>query len=298
MSSSTLERSATLELSRQAARRSALSQTLLLHAVVITLGLMFAFPLYWMLITSFKSRGELDLIPPSLWPMTFRPANYYEALLSSPSRYFPRFFLNTTVYTLLAIAGNLLSNTLVAYGFARIPFRGRNFLFVLVLSTLMVPSQVLLIPQYLLFKQFGWLDSLLPLVVPQFFGSAFYIFLLRQFFLTIPRELDEAATIDGANHFDIFWRIIVPLSRPIVITVFALSFVSHWNDFFGPLIYLNSNEKLVLSVALRLFIVPGQETPMHWLMAASVVSVLPVIIVFLFCQQAFVRGIAMTGLKG
>lgn len=298
MSSSTLERSAALELSRQAARRAALSQSIIVHAVVIALGVTFAFPLYWMLITSFKTRGELDLIPPSLWPMTFRPENYYEALLSSPSRYFPRFFLNTTVYTLLAITGNLLSNTLVAYGFARIPFRGRNFLFVLVLSTLMVPGQVLLIPQYLLFKQFGWLDSLLPLVVPQFFGSAFYIFLLRQFFLTIPRELDEAATIDGANHFDVFWRIIVPLSRPIVITVFALSFVNHWNDFFGPLIYLNSNDKLVLSVALRLFIVPGQETPMHWLMAASVVSVLPVIIVFLFCQQAFVRGIAMTGLKG
>ena len=144
----------------------------------------------------------------------------------------------------------------------------------------------------------NWLDSLLPLVVPRFFGSAFFIFLLRQFFLTIPRELDEAAIIDGANHFQIFWWIMLPLSGPILITVFALSFVELWNDFFGPLIYLNSNSKMVVAVALRLFAIPGAQLPIHLLMAASVVSVLPVIIVFLVCQRYFIRGIALTGLKG
>ncbi len=298
MSSPAIERSAVMVAHRQAARRTALAQSVMLHAVAIALAIVFVFPLYWMIITSLKSVGELDLIPPSLWPLEPRPQNYYDALLSSPTRYFPRFFWNTAVYTVLAIIGNLISNTLTAYGFARIPFRGRNFLFVLVLSTMMVPSQVLLIPQFLLFKQLGWLDSLLPLVVPAYFGSAFFIFLLRQFFLTLPRELDEAATIDGANYFDIFWRIILPLSRPILITVFALSFVNHWNDFFGPLIYLNSNDKMVLSVALRLFVVPGMETPMHLMMAAAVVTVMPVIVVFLFAQRSFVRGITMSGLKG
>jgi ABC-type glycerol-3-phosphate transport system permease component len=297
MSSSALEQSGALVAGHQAARRTELIRSIGLHLVVIVLGLIFAFPLYWMIVTSLKSQSELDLIPPSLWPTQPTVSNYPTALLSE-SRYFPLFFWNTFVYTFLGIVGRLISNTVVAYGFARIPFRGRNFLFVLVLSTLMVPGEVLLIPQYLLYKQLGWLDSLLPLVVPQFFGSAFYIFLLRQFFLTLPRELDEAATIDGANHFDIFWRIILPLSRPVLITVFALSFVNFWNDFFGPLIYLNTREKLVASVGMRLFIVPSMETPMHLLMAVAVVSVLPVIAVFLICQQYFIRGVALTGLKG
>jgi ABC-type glycerol-3-phosphate transport system permease component len=297
MSSPAIERTAGLAAATGARHRTATGKSVVLHAVVIILGLTFAFPFYWMVITSFKTVGELDLIPPSLFPLQPHPENYPLALLKE-TRYFPLFFWNTAVYTFIGIIGRLLSNTLVAYGFARIPFRGRNFLFILVLSTLMIPGDVLLIPQYLLFKQFGWLDSILPLVVPQFFASAFYIFLLRQFFLTIPRELDEAATIDGANHFQIFWQIMLPLSRPILITVFALSFVNFWNDFFGPLIYLNSTEKMVVSVALRLFIVPGTETPMHLLMAASVVSVLPVIVVFLFCQRAFVQGVVMSGLKG
>jgi multiple sugar transport system permease protein len=297
MSSPAIERTAGVAAATSTARRAALSKAVLVHAVVITLGLVFAFPFYWMIVTSLKSVGELDLIPPSLFPLQPHPENYPNALLQ-PTRFFPLFFWNTLVYTVIGIIGRLISNTMVAYGFARIPFRGRNFLFILVLSTLMIPGDVLLIPQYLLFKQFGWLDSILPLVVPQFFGAAFYIFLLRQFFMTIPRELDEAATIDGANHFQIFWQIMLPLSRPILITVFALSFVNFWNDFFGPLIYLNSREKTVVSVALRLFIVPGTETPMHLLMAASVVSVLPVIVVFLFCQRAFVQGVVMSGLKG
>lgn len=297
MSSSAIEQAAARTVPQAAARRRFSLQQVILYVIVIGLGIVFAFPFYWMVITSLKHPSELDQIPPTLFPFTFRPQNYVDALLQ-PTRYFPTFAINTVIYTTLGIIGRLFSNTLAAYGFARIPFKGRNFLFVMLLSTLMIPYEVLFIPQFLIFKQFGWLDSLLPLVVPQFFGSAFYIFLLRQFFLTIPRELDEAAVIDGANQFDIFWRIMLPLSVPILITVFALSFVNFWNDFFGPLIYLNSKDKMVMSVALRLFIVPGTETPMHLLMAASVVSVIPVVIVFLFCQRAFVQGVVMTGLKG
>ena len=270
---------------------------ILTYVLVVGLAILYAFPFYWMVVISFKHVSELDTIPPTLIPLHPTLQNYSDSLLQ-PGRYFPTFFKNTAIMVVLGVVGRLVSNTLVAYGFARIPFKGRSALFVLVLATMMVPESVLLIPQYLLFKTFGWLDSLLPLVVPRFFGSAFYIFLLRQFFLTIPRELDEAAIIDGANHFQIFWWIMLPLSGPILITVFALSFVELWNDFFGPLIYLNSNSKMVVAVALRLFAIAGAQLPIHLLMAASVVSVLPVIIVFLICQRYFIRGIALTGLKG
>jgi ABC-type glycerol-3-phosphate transport system permease component len=281
----------------QAVRKPLPVGKIVVYALVIILGFLYAFPFYWMVATSFKSIGELDLIPPTLVPLSFRWENYPEALLQ-PTRYFPLFFWNTTVMVTLGVIGRLFSNTLVAYAFARIPFKGRNSLFVLVLSTLMIPEAVLLIPQYLLFRQFGWLDSILPLVVPRYFGSAFYIFLLRQFFLTIPREYDEAAVLDGANQFQIFWRIMLPLSGPILITVFALSFVELWNDFFGPLIYINTRDKMVVAMALRLFVAPQLPTVMNLLMAASVVSVLPVVIVFLICQRYFIQGVALTGVKG
>jgi multiple sugar transport system permease protein len=269
----------------------------LAYVLIVILAILYAFPFYWMVVISLKNIRELDTIPPTLIPLYPTPQNYLDALLQ-PGRYYPLFFKNTAIMVGFGVIGRLVSNTLVAYGFARIPVKGRSVLFVLVLATMMIPESVLLIPQFLLFKTFGWLDSLLPLVVPRFFGTAFFIFLLRQFFLTIPRELDEAALIDGANHFRIFWSIMLPLSGPILVTVFALSFVELWNDFFGPLIYLNSQSHMVVAVALRLFAVPGQQLPIHLLMAASVVSVLPVILVFLVCQRYFIRSIALTGLKG
>jgi multiple sugar transport system permease protein len=281
----------------RAARKPLPIGKIVVYTLVIVLGFLYAFPFYWMVATSLKSLGEMDMIPPTLVPLAPRWENYPEALLQ-PTRYFPLFFWNTTVMVTLGVIGRLFSNTLIAYAFARIPFKGRNALFVLVLSTLMIPEAVLLIPQYLIFRQFGWLDSILPLVVPRYFGSAFYIFLLRQFYLTIPKEYDEAAVIDGANHFQIFGRIMLPLSVPILITVFALSFVELWNEFFGPLIYINTQSKMVVAMALRLFVAPQLPTVMPWLMAASVVSVLPVIIVFLVCQRYFIRGVALTGIKG
>jgi multiple sugar transport system permease protein len=267
------------------------------YLAITVLGAIYAIPFIWMLLTSVKPPYDLENIPPNWIPSVWQWENYPNALFKE-TRFFPTFYRNTLVYVGLAVFGQILSCTLVAYGFARIPFKGNRFLFTLVLSTMMLPAQVLLIPQYLLFRELGWLNSLLPLVVPQYFGTAFYIFLLRQFFLTIPRELDEAALVDGANHFDIYWRILLPLCRPILITVFALSFVAHWNDFFGPLIYLNTKDKMVVATALRLFVpTDALPTPIHELMAASVTSVIPVIAVFFFCQRAFVRGITMTGLK-
>jgi multiple sugar transport system permease protein len=271
-------------------------QTVLGYVLVTALGILYAIPFLWMVSTSLKPPWDLDNIPPNWIPSVVQFENYPNSLLKE-TRYFPLFFRNTLVYVGLAVFGQILSCSLVAYGFARIPFKGSKLLFTLVLSTMMLPAQVLLIPQYLLFRELGWLNSLLPLVVPQYFGTAFYIFLLRQFFMTIPRELDEAALVDGATYLDIYWRILLPLCRPILITVFALSFVAHWNDFFGPLIYLNTQDKMVVATALRLFVVPALQLPIHELMAASVTTLMPVIAVFFFCQRAFVRGITMTGLK-
>ncbi len=277
-------------------RRIRVVEMAMSYPLATGLAIIYAFPFFWMVSTSLKPIWDLDRIPPLLFPTQVAWENYPNALLG-PTRYFPLFFKNTVVYVGLAVLGNLISCTTVAYGFARIPFRGSAFLFGLVLSTMMLPSQVLLIPQFLIFKEFGWLDSIKPLVIPSFFGSAFYIFLLRQFFMGIPREIDEAAVMDGANHLDIYARILLPLSTPILITVFALTFVSHWNEFFGPLIYINSRDKMVVSMALRLFVQPQQQLPIHELMAASVTTLLPVIVVFLFCQRAFVRGITMTGMR-
>jgi len=265
------------------------------YVLVTFLGILYAIPFLWMVSTSLKPPWDLDNVPPNWIPTTVQ-IQHYPSALHKEGRYFPLFFRNTLVYVLLSVFGQLLSCTLVAYGFARIPFKGNRFLFTLVLSTMMLPAQVLLIPQYLLFKQLGWLDSLLPLVVPQYFGTAFYIFLLRQFFMTIPRELDEAALVDGANHLDIYWRILLPLCRPILITVFALSFVAHWNDFFGPLIYLNSPKQMTMAVGL-LFFKGDKDSLIHLLLAASTITLLPIVAVFMAAQRYFVQSIMMTGLK-
>jgi ABC-type glycerol-3-phosphate transport system permease component len=267
-----------------------------LYSLIIFLAVFYAFPFFWMISLSLKPVTELDQIPPRLLPINWAWSNYPNGLLD-PTRYFPLFFYNTIVFVGLSVFGKVLSCTLVAFGFARIPFKGRNVLFVLVLSTMMLPDQVLLIPQFLLFKQLGWLNSIKPLVIPNFFASAFYLFLLRQFFMSIPRELDEAAVMDGANYFDIYWRIVLPVSVPVLITVVALSFVGHWNEFFGPLIYINTKDHFLVAMALRLFIVPGQQLPVNQLMAASVATLIPVIVVFLICQRYIVRGVTVTGLR-
>src|SRR5579859_1145735 len=210
--------------------------TITRYVALTAFAAMYAMPFLWMLSLSLKPDTDLNRIPPNLIPSTITWSNYAEALLK-PALYFPRFFLNTLTYVVLSVSGELIVSAIVAYGFARVPFKGNALLFSLVLTTMMLPSQVTLIPQYLLFKQLGWLDSLKPLIIPSWFGGAFYIFLFRQFFMTIPREIDDAALIDGASHMGILWRIIMPLSVPVIITCIALGVVGRWNDFFGPLIY-------------------------------------------------------------
>jgi multiple sugar transport system permease protein len=270
--------------------------TVLRYVILTVLAVLYAMPFVWMVSLSLKPFTDINQIPPSLIPSRLAWENYPAALFQ-PMLYFPQFFINTIYYVVLAVLGELLSSAIVAYGFARIPFRGSNVLFTLVLSTMMLPSQVTLIPEYVIFKQINWIDTYLPLIVPSWFGVAFYIFLFRQFFLTIPRDIDDAAMIDGASHFDILFRIMIPLSVPAVITCVALAVVNRWNDFFGPLVYINTTQKQVLAVALTYFNVPNQATYQNLLMAAAVVTVLPVILIFLFLQDYFVQGVTMTGLK-
>ncbi len=252
-------------------------------------------PVWWMVSTSLKSMQEIFAYPPTFYPTTVHWENYIRAWNTAP---FTRYFLNTLFVTTIGVSGNVLSNSFIAYGFAKIQFRGRNALFAIVLGTMMIPGFVTLIPRYILFAQLGWIDTYLPLTVPGFFGNAFFIFLLRQFFMTIPNELIEAAKIDGANHFYIWSHLMLPLIKPAVATVAVFSFNGGWNDFLGPLLYINSEAKYTLQIGLQVFRGTVQ-TQWNYLMAASVLVLLPVILLFFFFQRYFIEGINVgSGTKG
>lgn len=223
---------------------------IIVYTLLIFCSLMFAAPLFWALTTALKSQTELYLFPPKWIPSVWKFSNFAEAWTTQP---FNLFLKNTLIVTSLSTIGQLISCTLVAYGFARFVFKGRNLLFLVVLATMMVPWEVTMIPQYMEFNYLGWINTLKPLIVPSWFGSAYFIFLLRQFILTIPRELDEAATIDGASKFGILVRIIVPLMGPSLILVAVFQIMSCWNDYLGPLIFLNDQSKYTLTLGLAQF---------------------------------------------
>lgn len=269
-------------------------QRFFVYFLLLVGAIVFMIPFAWMLSSSLKELPQIFVFPPKWIPNPVRLDNYAEALKRMN---FLVALKNTLTITVLCLIGQVSSASLVAYGFARIRFPGRDFLFALVLSTMMLPSQVTMIPMFILFRSLGWVDTFKPLIVPSFFGGgAFFIFLLRQFFLTIPKDLEDAARIDGCGRFRIFLQIILPLAKPALITVSIFSFMSHWNDFMGPLIYLNSEHKRTLAIALQSF--QGQYTA-DWnlLMAASVVVLIPVLVIFFTLQRYFVEGIVLTGLK-
>jgi multiple sugar transport system permease protein len=265
------------------------------YFLLIGLSILFLFPFVWMVGTSLTS-GEmvLDRNRP-FFPLNPVWSNYSEALTVLP---FGVFLGNTLIVSIMCVIGQTLSASLVAFAFARLKFKGRDPLFLLVLATMMLPSQVTMIPTFILFTIPGWIDSLKPLIVPAFFGGgAFFIFLLRQFFLTIPGELEDAARIDGCNSFGIYRHVILPLSKPALTAVALLSFIAHWNDFLGPLIYTQSEEKKTLALGLNAF--KGLHgTEYHLLMAASVAVLLPIVILFFFSQKYFVEGVVTSGVKG
>lgn len=255
---------------------------------------LFSIPFLWTVTTALKSNEQIFAIPPQWLPHPPQWGNFRRAWTELP---FPTFVFNTVFITVIATLGQVVTASLVAYGFARFKFTGRNALFLIMLSTMMLPSQVTMIPVFMLWRELRLIDTFAPLIAPAFFGGgAFTIFLLRQFFLTLPRELDEAAMLDGANPLVIWWRILLPLSKPALVTVVLFSFIAHWDDFMGPLIYLNSTEKYTVSIGLALFQdLYGRQ--LELVMAAALIHILPTIILFLVAQRYFVKGIVTTGIK-
>lgn len=263
------------------------------YLVLIVLSAGFSFPVLWMISTSLHDLSGVFAQPFEWVPEILRWENYGRAVSVLP---FPRFLLNTLMITLPVMLATLVSSALVAYGFARFRFPGRDTLFAVCLATMMLPGQVTMIPLYMAFSRLGWVDTYLPLIVPSIFGSPFFIFLLRQFFLTIPVEAEEAAVIDGAGPLRIWWSIILPQARPAMATVLIFSFVGTWNDFFGPLIYINSPEKATLTLGLNLMktqILGSGIVEWNVLMAASLLVLVPNILLFAFAQKHFVQGITM-----
>lgn len=256
-------------------------------------ALLFLAPLYWMIATSLKPEYEVFARPPVWWPSPPRWQNYIEALTTLP---FGRYGINTLIIAVFSVVGFTLSCTVVAYGFARLRAPGKNFLFVVLLATLMLPYPVVMIPQYVIFSELDLVNTFWPLILPAFLGSPFYIFLLRQFFLQIPPDLEDAARIDGASIAQIIWHIMFPLARPAMAAVAIFSFQFAWNDFLAPLIYLQDQSKYTLMLGLSFF---RSSFQVNWayLMAASLTVALPVIILFFIAQREFVEGITLGGIK-
>ena len=265
------------------------------HLVLIVLSCVFGLPLIWMIGTSFKTAGQALQLPVVWWPHPFLWSNYPQLFAALPIW---RFFLNTFVYAAVTIVGVLISSSLVAYGFSRLKWPGRDALFYVMLMTMILPFICTLIPLFVMYKRFGWIGSYLPLEVPTFFGSSvFSTFLLRQFFMTIPQSLSEAARIDGASEFFIYSRIILPLAKPAMATVILFQFIYCWNDYLGPLIYISNQNSYPLSLGLDL-ILGDYTTNWAWVMAGATAATAPIVILFFLTQRTFIQGIALTGTKG
>lgn len=264
-------------------------------AILLIGAVLMAFPFVWLLSSSLKLENDIFVFPPQWIPNPVRFQNYVDALTYKP---FGLYVANTLTIVLLNELAILLSASFCAYGFARIRFPGRDFWFAIVLSTMMVPYFVLMVPQFVIFTRLGWIDTFLPLTVPFFFGGgAFNIFLLRQFFRTLPEDLADAARIDGSNEFGIYWRIMMPLAKPALITVAIFTFLNGWNDFIGPLLYLNSPDNFTVAIGLATFR-SVMRTRWDLLMAASTAMILPVVVLFFFLQRYFIQGIVFSGIKG
>ncbi len=285
----------------QQAKRQQFIGRILLYAVAIGASLIFMMPFAWTVFSSLKSPSELYQFPPRWLPETLRFGNYAEVFAVAP---FGRWLWNTVIVAVLSTFGAVFSAALTGYSFARFRYPGRDLLFMLTLSTLMLPSEVTLIPLYLLFNKVGWLDTYKPLIVPAYFGGgAFLIFMMRQFFMTIPMDLDEAARIDGAGYLRIFWRILLPLSGPVLATAAVITLIADWNSFIFPYIILNDKLKFTVGIGIKYFQtiasnIDSMEPRENLLMAASLMMTAPIIVLFFLAQRYFVRGIVMSGIKG
>ena len=268
----------------------------LVYVCLLGFSLFCVFPLLWQIRSSLMTAREIFTLPPAIFPAVPQWKNYLDLFREVP---FGRYFLNTVLIVVVNIAGALFSNTIVAYAFARIRFVGRSVMYGLCLSTLMLPQTVTMIPLFIEWKLLHGINTYAPLTVLAFFGNAFYIFLLHQFFKTIPTEFDEAAFMDGLNHFQVIRKIIAPMCKPALAVVAIFTFLASWNDFMGPFLYLNDQSKFTLSLGMK-YLISGYSVFGQWqiLMAASVLIVLPVALLFFFMQRYFIRGLTMGGLKG
>ncbi len=275
----------------------------LTHLGLLLLCTGFLLPVIWMLSTSLKTVEQTGQFPPQFIPNPLHAQNYSEVWNHKTFR-FLLFARNTLIIAVLSVVGNCLSSSIVAYGFSKVRFKGRGVLFAVMLSTMMIPFPVMMVSLFTIFRWLGdhhmgqWLGTYKPLWVPAWFGSAFSIFLLRQFFMTIPDELSEAARIDGCSEFGIFWRVILPLAKPALVVVALFTFMAAWNDYLGPLVYVQDQNQYTLSLGLGAFQSQHGGPQNHYLMAASVLVIAPVIILFFLAQKTFIQGIATTGVKG
>jgi multiple sugar transport system permease protein len=260
---------------------------------LVVMSALFLLPIYWMLATAVKSNEELGITPPTLIPQDWLWGNFVEAFRAFP---FATYFGNSLLITVLSVVGSIVSNVIVAYGFSCVQWPGRDRMFYVVLATLFLPFPIALIPSFDLFSWLGWIDTFLPLIVPNFLASAFFVFLLRQFMLQIPRDHLDAARIDGASEWRILWQIVFPMSRPAVATVAIFAAVGAWNDFLGPLIYLHSEDNQTLAIGIQAFR-STHDIQFNLLMAASLMILLPLVILFFSAQKYFIRGITLGSFK-
>jgi ABC-type sugar transport system, permease component len=269
-------------------------EKIILYVILAVIAVLFVLPIIYLLMGAFKESSELFREPFQWLPDRFQLDNFKKMFTNIP---FFKYLRNTLIIVFFNVVGSLISCSLVAYGFSRLKWPGRDKVFVLVLVTMILPYQVTMVPLFLFFTRLGWIGTFLPLTVPAFFGNPFFIFLLRQFFIGIPRELTEAARIDGANEFRIYYGLILPMAKPVLITVAIFAFMRSWNDFIGPLVFLGSDDLYTLSLAASML--KSNYDP-NWsvLMALAVIMILPVFIVFFMMQKYFIRGVAMSGIKG
>jgi len=268
--------------------------SVLMYTVTIIMSVFSLFPLYWMFRSSFMTSEQIFAVPMIWVPDKISLDNFREAINAIP---FLKYLLNTMLIVTLNVVGNVVSSSMGGFGFARMRFPGRNIIFSMVLATMMIPSTVLLIPQFFGYTKLGLYDTFVPLIAPAFFMNAFFIFMFRQFFQTLPLDYDEAAFIDGASYPRIYSRIVMPMCKPVIATVCVFSFMGSWNDFFGPLIYLQSESKYTLALGLLAF--RSQfKSEWHYLMAISSLITIPMIIMYFFAQRQFIQGISFSGLKG
>jgi multiple sugar transport system permease protein len=264
------------------------------HLILLVGSFFFVAPMIFMVSTSLKATRQIAKWPPELIPNPVIWRNYTDVFIYAPMH---QYFLNTMFIIIPTIFGAAVASSLAAYAFARLRAPGKNIIFMILISTMMLPAVVTMIPTYIIFAQLGWVGTFKPLIVPVLLGNAFYIFLMRQFFTTIPKELEDAALVDGCSRWRIFWTIIIPLAKPIMATVTVFAFMSAWNDYMGPLIYLGNKSQYTLSLGLQVF-VQNHRTDWGMLMAASSMMVAPIILLFFFAQKQFVQGITLSGLKG